>query len=46
MYTFEEVAIKIEPIRSMHLLKEKQCYKMLNANSTFLFFIHIVILHT
>ncbi|XP_015372428.1 PREDICTED: casein kinase I isoform gamma-1-like [Diuraphis noxia] len=32
MYTFEEVAIKIEPIRSMHLLKEKQCYKMLNAN--------------
>ncbi|KAL4150120.1 hypothetical protein QTP88_003957 [Uroleucon formosanum] len=32
MYTFEEVAIKIEPIQSMHLLKEKQCYKMLNAN--------------
>lgn len=36
LYTFEEVAIKIEPIDSMHLLKENLFYKMLKANSKFI----------
>ncbi|KAE9536518.1 hypothetical protein AGLY_007307 [Aphis glycines] len=32
MYTFEEIAVKIEPIDSVHLVKEKQYYNMLKVH--------------
>ncbi|XP_026808665.1 casein kinase I-like [Rhopalosiphum maidis] len=32
LYTFEEIAVKIEPITSVHITKEKQFYKMLKGN--------------
>lgn len=38
MYTFEEIAVKIEPIDSVHLVKEKQYYNMLKGNSKFIFY--------
>lgn len=39
MNTYEEVAIKIEPIMSLHLLKEDQFYTILGAKRNL---IHIV----
>lgn len=41
LHTFEEVAIKTEPIKSMQLLKENHFYIMLGANrNIIMYFIH------
>jgi len=42
MHTYEEVAIKTEPMKSVQLLKGYQSYKILGATSNLFTFLYIL----